>query len=118
MVWHHERAQYVSYVPSPIVEGDYLLVISDTGDACCLDVRSGELQWRERFGSHHASLVSVEGSVFFLSDRGVTRIVRPGPTFELVAENGLGEKCFASPALSQGQIFIRGFEHLYCIGER
>ena len=45
-------------------------------------------------------------------------IVKPGPTFEEVARNEIGEKTFASPALSEGQIFIRGDEHLFCIGKR
>jgi len=117
IAWHHEEPRYVSYVPSPIAVGDYFLVVSDPGYACCFDARTGDLQWRERVGSHHASLVTANGLVYFLDDKGTTRIVRPGPTFELVAENPLDERCFASPALSKGLIFIRGFEHLYCIGE-
>jgi outer membrane protein assembly factor BamB len=118
VAWHHEEARYAAYVPSPIAVGDYFLVVSDPGYACCFDARTGELQWRERFGSHHASLVSANGLVYFLDDQGVTRVVRPGRTFDLVAENPLGEPCFASPALSEGQLFIRGFENLYCIGTR
>ncbi len=107
----------VSYVPSPISEGDYFLVVSDGGVACCYRSRDGKLMWQERLGGeHHASLVSAEGLVHFLSDRGVTTIVRPGPDFEVVAKNELGEKCFASPAISQGQIFIRSDQHLFAIG--
>ena len=43
-------------------------------------------------------------------------VVKPGPEFVRVARNEIGEKCFASPALSQGQVFIRGDKHLSCIG--
>ena len=57
-----------------------------------------------------------EGLVHFLSDKGGTTIVRPGPDFDVVAKNELGEDCFASPAISQGQIYIRAQRHLYCIG--
>ena len=116
IAWRHNRASYVSYVPSPIAAGDYFLVVSDPGYACCFEAASGRLVWQEKLGEHHASLVSAGGLVYFLSDDGVTTVVRPGPTFEAVARNELGERCFASPALSQGQIFIRGDRHLFALG--
>ncbi len=106
----------VAYVPSPIVEGDYLLIVSDSGVAHCFTAADGGLLWQERFGEHHASLVSLGGLVYFLNDNGVMNVVRPGPKFERVAQNKLGEKTFASPALSRGQIFLRGDRHLFCIG--
>jgi hypothetical protein len=65
---------------------------------------------------YSASLVSANGLVYFTDDDGVTKLVRPGPEFELVAENELGEACYASAAISQGQLFLRGEQHLYCIG--
>jgi outer membrane protein assembly factor BamB len=116
--WHHERASWTSYVPSPISAGDYFLVISDTGYACCFHAKTGKLQWQEKLGSHHASLVSANGLVYFISDKGETTIVKPGKEYKEVAKNELGEKVFASPAISQGQLFIRGYEHLYCIGQQ
>jgi outer membrane protein assembly factor BamB len=105
-----------SYVPSPIAVAGYFLVVSDPGFACCFDAQTGELQWQEKIGSHHASLVTANGLVYFLSDDGITTVVRPGPTYEVVARNELGEGAFASPALSQGQIFIRGEQRLVCLG--
>jgi len=108
----------VAYVPSPICEQDYFLVVSDSGVAHCFEAVSGKLLWKERFGEEHASLVSAGGLVYFLNDRGVTHVVRPGATFEQVAQNEIGEKCFASPAISQGCLFIRGEKHLFRIGER
>jgi hypothetical protein len=71
----------------------------------------------ERIGPHYsASLVTVDGLVHFLSDEGVTTVVRPGPEFDVVAENHLAEECYASPAISQGQIYLRATNHLYAIG--
>jgi hypothetical protein len=43
-------------------------------------------------------------------------IVKPGPKPEIVARNALGEETYASPAISEGQLFLRGTNHLYCIG--
>ncbi len=115
IVWRTHKG--VSYVPSPISEGDYFLVVSDAGVAHCFVAKTGEIAWAERLGEHHASLASAGGLVYFLNDNGVMRVVRPGPKFDLVAQNELGERTFASPALSQGQILIRTDQHLFCIGK-
>lgn len=69
-------------------------------------------------GLHHASPVSADGLVYFLNDDGVAHVVKAGPSYELLARNDLGEKTYASPAISEGQIFLRGFKNLYAIGER
>jgi len=114
IVWRTNKG--VAYVPSPIVEGDYLLIVSDSGMAHCFEAATGKLFWQERLGEHHASLVSASGLVYFLNDDGVMNVVRPGPEFQRVARNELGEKTFASPAISQGQIFLRGNKSLFCIG--
>jgi outer membrane protein assembly factor BamB len=114
IVWRTNRG--VAYVPSPISEGDYFLVVSDSGVAHCFEAKSGKLMWQERLGEHHASLVSANGQVYFLNDNGVMNVVKPGPEFVRVAQNEIGEKTFASPAISQGQIFLRGDKHLFCIG--
>ncbi len=91
-------------------------VVSDSGVAHCFAAATGEIIWTERMGEHHASLVSAEGLVYFLSDTGTMRVVKPGPVYDCVARNELGEKTFASPALSQGRMFLRGDKHLFCIG--
>lgn len=105
-----------AYVPSPIIVGEYFLVVSDGGVAHCFEARTGKLAWKERLGEEHASLISAEGRVYFLNDRGTVNVVKVGPQFERVAQNEIGEKCFASPAISQGQVFLRGERHLFCIG--
>jgi hypothetical protein len=55
--------------------------------------------------------VAANGLVYFLNDDGVMHVVKAGPKFELIARNELGEKSYASPALSEGQIFLRSFKH-------
>jgi outer membrane protein assembly factor BamB len=114
IVWRTTKG--AAYVPSPIVAGDWFLVVSDSGVAHCFEAATGTILWTERLGEHHASLVSANGLVYFLGDNGVMNVVRPGPVFERVAQNDLGEGTFASPAISQGQIFLRGNQHLFCIG--
>jgi outer membrane protein assembly factor BamB len=114
IAWRTTRG--AAYVPSPIAVGKWCLVVSDSGVAHCFDAATGELAWQERLGEQHASLVSANGLVYFLNDKGVTHVVRPGPKYELVATNELDEGAFASPALSDGRIFIRGERTLFCLG--
>ena len=73
---------------------------------------AGAVAW-----GHSPSPVSANGLVYFISDSGITSIVRPGKTFNVVGENDLKERVSASAAISQGQIFIRSHQHLYCIGK-
>jgi outer membrane protein assembly factor BamB len=116
VAWHHTKASMVSYVPSPISEGDYFLVVGDQGHANCLLAKTGELLCSEKIGRSHASLVSANGLIYFLNDDGVAHVVKPGRAFELVAKNELGEPTYASPAISDGRLYLRGDKHLFCIG--
>ena len=107
-----------SYVPSPIVVGDYFLIVADNGIASCYLADSGEMQWKERLGRRYsASLVSAGGLAYFLSDDGLCNVVKPGKKFTEVAKNELGEATYASPAISHGKIYMRGEKHLYAIGK-
>ncbi len=115
VAWHQTSAR--CYVPSPVVLDGYLLVADDRGTANCFAAADGEHLWKERLGKHYsASLVHADGLVYFTADDGVTKIVRPGKQLNVVAENSLGEDCFASPAISAGRILIRGERNLFCIG--
>jgi outer membrane protein assembly factor BamB len=108
----------VAYVPSPIVEGGHFLIVSDSGIAHCFDAKSGDILWEERLREHHASLTSAEGRVYFVNDFGILRTIQPSSSYKLLAESDLQEKVFASPALSEGQIFIRTDKSLICLGKR
>ncbi len=115
IAWRTNRG--AAYVPSPIVVGSYFLVVSDKGIASCFDAASGTRHWMERIGpGYSASLVTAGGLVYFLSERGVMTVVRPGTEFEVVAKNDLGERCSGSPAISGGRMYLRGEKHLYAIG--
>jgi outer membrane protein assembly factor BamB len=117
IVWR--TTENCSYVPSPVIVGDYFLVVADNGIASCYRAATGERQWKERIGRHYsASLLAAEGRAYFLSDDGVMSIVKPGSKYDLVSKCELGEACFSSPAISQGQIFLRAEKHLYCIGQK
>ena len=117
VVWHHHNGAGVSYVPSPIIEGDWFLVTDDRGVAHAFDAKTGDIVWSEKFGRSHASIVSAAGLLYFMNDAGVCRVVKPSGKFATVATNDLGEPTYASPALSNGQIFLRTSKAIYCIGQ-
>jgi hypothetical protein len=106
------------YVPSMIVAGDFLLSVNSGGTAFCYEAATGEVLWQEKLERHHASPVLVGGLVFFINDNGQVNVIKPGSQFECVATYELGEQCYASPAISDGRIYLRGFKHLFCIGGR
>ena len=113
VAWHAEDAK--CYVPSPVLVGDRLFVADDRGTANCYDATTGERVWKARLGRHYsASLITAGGLVYFLADDGITKIVRPGPNLEVVAENPLGEFVSSSPAIAQGRLLIRGEQNLFC----
>jgi hypothetical protein len=106
------------YVPSMIVAGDFLLSVNRGGTAFCYEAATGKVHWRKKLGRHHASPVLVDGLVFFINDDGEVNVIKPGREFECVVTYELGESCYASPAISDGQVFVRGFQHLFCFGRR
>jgi outer membrane protein assembly factor BamB len=117
VAWHVRNAK--CYVPSPVVVDGYLLVADDRGTANCFEAATGERLWQARLGKHYStSLLTAMGLVFFLADDGLMKIVRPGLELDVVAENRLGEKCYASPAISRGRIYLRGEKNLYCVGSK
>ncbi|MEN8714093.1 MAG: PQQ-binding-like beta-propeller repeat protein [Verrucomicrobiales bacterium] len=116
VVWRDTAG--ASYVPSPIAIGDYFLVVADNGVASCFVAGTGERYWRERLpGGHSASIIAANGLAYFISDEGIVSVLKPGPEFKVIAQSEVGENVYASPAVYGDQFFIRGEEHLFCIGK-
>ncbi len=118
LLWSYPNA---SDVPSPVTDGAYLYVVNDRGIVWCLDAKTGkEVYGRTRIksGSYSGSPVLADGKLYVTNEDGVTVVLRAGPKFELLAENDLGDYSLSSPAISDGQIFIRTSKFLYAIGAR
>jgi outer membrane protein assembly factor BamB len=105
--------------PSPLVVGDEVYFVSDSGVATCADASTGAVHWTERLdGNFSASPVSAEGRVYFQNESGVGYVVEAARAFRLLAENDLGEPSLASYAVADGALFIRTGVHLWRIGGR
>lgn len=106
------------YVPSMIVAEDFLISVVRGGKAFCYEAATGKVLWTENLGRHHASPVLAGGLVFFINDDGQVNVIKPGRKLQRIATYELGQQCYASPAISDGQVFVRGFEHMFCFGKK
>jgi outer membrane protein assembly factor BamB len=119
MVWHTPR-RGARDTPSPIVVGDFLTVVDMDGTATCYSVADGHIYWKQRLeGKYSGSPIAAAGLAYFTNEDGKTMVIKPGPQFDLVAENpitaGKNEIFRASPTPLDGQIFLRSTNMLYCI---
>ncbi len=102
---------------------DGYLYIPDAGPGTirCVDVKTGDEKWTDRAaGDNHWGSISMSGDglAYVTNQKGTTVVFRPNPEkFDLVSKNELGETCNATPALSDGNVFVRTHKHLYCIGK-
>ena len=119
VVWKYEKG--TAYVPSPILYGDYLYLTTDRGILTCLDARTGEVKYEGGRvpvpATFTASPIAFEGKILMTSEDGDTFVIKAGPRHEILATNTVGEPVYASPAVADGNIFIRGERNLYCIGD-
>jgi outer membrane protein assembly factor BamB len=108
-------------VPTPVTDGKLLYVVRDNGVMFCLDATTGRTIYgpeRLKPATYSGSPVLADGKIYVTNEDGVTMVVRAGPKFEVLAENDFGEYTLSSPAISDGQIFIRTDAALYAIGKR
>lgn len=120
------KKQLGSNVSSPVYHDGHIYWASDNGGViCCQDAATGETVYRERLepgsGTIWSSAVLGDGKLYFVSQHKGTFVVAAKPKFELLAHNVIKEddsRTNASPAISNGQIFLRTDKNLYCIGEK
>ncbi len=108
-------------VPTPVTDGTYLYSINDRGILYCLDARTGKVVYgpqRLRNATYSGSAVLADGKIYITDEDGVTTVIRSGPKFELLSENDLQDYTLSSPAISDGQIFVRTASFIYAIGRR
>ena len=122
MAWHTPRTGGRD-CPSPIVVGEIMIVSDLYGVATCYDTADGGVIWKNRLsGQISASPIAAAGLVYFVNEAGKTLVLKPGPEFQVVAENeiaaGKDEIFRASPTPCDGQIFLRSTSVLYCIGKK
>jgi iduronate 2-sulfatase len=108
LIWSVERGG--SYMSTPVVWGDYLFLGNTNGVVRCFHALTGEKIYEERLGSGAsitASLVASDDKVYCPSEDGTLYVLNAGPQFEILSSNAMGEPCFATPAISEGILYVR-----------
>ncbi len=115
--WTYARG--TAYVTSPILVGDSLYLSTDRGILTNLDAKTGEVRYEGGRvpvpATFTASMVAFGDKILQASEDGDVFVIQAGPEHKVVTTNKLGEPIYASPALSNGTIYIRGEQHLYAI---
>jgi outer membrane protein assembly factor BamB len=108
--------QNVPHIPSPLIVGNEIFLISDKGIASCRDVASGTLHWRQRLrGSFAASPVHADGRIYLQSEQGVCSVIAASREYRQLGSTDLSEPILASCAMADGAIFVRTASSLYRI---
>jgi outer membrane protein assembly factor BamB len=115
MLWHIETG--APYVSSLVLYEGLLYMANDVGIVTCIDAKTGERVWQERLGGvYTASPVAADGKIYIFSETGETLVLRAGRKPEVMARNRLDAQFVASPAISQGQLFVRAGRRVMAIG--
>lgn len=112
------------YISTAVVSGEYLYTYNDVGVPSCYEWKTGKELWKEQIENRPGgstawgSPVLAAGRIYITDQQGTTSVFATGPKYELLSINKLNERCNASIAVAQGDLFIRTHKHLWCIGEK
>lgn len=114
VVWKHRKG--VPAKPTPVIVGEAIYMVSDSGVASSIEVATGKPVWQARVGGEFsASPIAADGRIYVSNQDGATTVMAPGREFKLLASNKLDEGCMASPAAVGKAIYLRTKTHLYRI---
>ena len=117
VVWQNTKGN--SYTPSPVLHNGRLYFVTDNGILSAINATTGEQLYQERLPGTYAlkaSLVGANGNLYASTEQGDVLVIKMSDKFELVSNNKMGDEFFiATPAIADGQIYIRGRNTLYCI---
>src|SRR6185503_4728305 len=120
-LWQHPRTK--QRIGSGVVHDGYVYIHNDPGIAECFALESGQLVWEERLKGpgrtavNWSSVMLAGGNCYTITQGGDCFVFKASPTFEQVSVNSLGERSNSSIAPSDGELFIRTHQALWCIAE-
>jgi hypothetical protein len=100
--------------------GEHAYILSEPNQAQCFELKTGKEVWNQKRlsdGSNWSSLVVIGDRLYVVDMTGRCFILKASPKFELLGSNSIGELVRASIAVADGELFIRSYEHLWCIGK-
>jgi outer membrane protein assembly factor BamB len=118
VAWSNTREG--TYIPTPILYGDYLFTCGNNGVVTVYDARTGQRVAPSRVGAgsaFSASPVAADGRLYFANEDGEVHVVSADARLEPIAKNDMKEVIMATPAISGGLIVVRTLGHVYGIGQ-
>ena len=120
IVWQNTKGN--SYSPSPVLHQGRLYFVTDNGILSAINATSGELIYQERLPGTYslkASLVAANGHLYAPTEQGDVVVVKMSDKFEVVATNKMPDEFFiATPAIADGEMYLRGRNKLYLIRQQ
>jgi outer membrane protein assembly factor BamB len=103
---------------TPLVYGDYLYVVRSSGVLNVFNAKTGERAYQQRLaaGVFTASPVANNGRIYIPSEDGDIYVVKTGPTYELLTVNKMEAPVLATPAISEGRLYVRTKDHIMAFG--
>lgn len=115
----YKKEKVAATKPSPLVTGETLYMVNDTGILLAMDARTGKEKWKESLGDKFAaSPILANGILYLCSEAGNVFVVKPGDVYDLVSKNKLDGPIRASPAAVGSDLIVRTYTHLYCFGTK
>ena len=115
------ETQGIPEVPSPLCDGTYVYFVKNGGVLTCLELKTGKRVYRMRTkgsGTHYASPLIAGGNLFTTAGNGMISVLSLGPKPQLLATNKMGDRVYATPAISDGVLYVRTHAALYAFGEK
>ena len=119
-LWHSVEGQPQRIGSGVIVDGTLYMANAGPGTAQAIDIKSGDVLWQDRLrGNHWGSIVMAGGLLYATDQKCTTHVFRPSPEkLDVVSVNRLNEPTNSTPAISDGEIFLRTSRALYCVSTK
>jgi outer membrane protein assembly factor BamB len=118
-LWHHPRAP--QRIGSCAIIGEHAYLMNEEGLASCFEFTSGKDLWKQErlTNSTWGSFVHAAGRLYVTNNSGTTFVLKADPgKVDVLAENKLPDRVLSSIAISDGELFIRGYKYLWCISKK
>jgi outer membrane protein assembly factor BamB len=120
VAWSQQRDG--GYMCTPLVYQGIVYIVKFNGVLTAYDARSGERKFQERLAggtaAFTASPVASDGKIYLANEDGQVFVIKAGPTYEMLAMNDMGSPVLATPAISEGQLFVRTAGHIVALANQ
>jgi outer membrane protein assembly factor BamB len=115
VVWNADEG--LPDIVSPVCDGQRVYTIPGSGLVVCYDAATGKKQWEKDFETEvQASPIAAAGRIYLFTKEGVGLVLEAANEFKEIARSKMGEEIQATPALTDGRIFVRGRTNLFALG--